>query len=172
MVHGDLGQQALEAEPAVGRATALAEVFVDDEDPLGRPSQGHGMAAEGTILSRKRLSIVRHLLGGGLSDIDDRQPGQMVRGDLAGELGRTARPGSVGFIGHLLFAGLAGQMSGEEPAEGAEDPLLLLGGEVAPGRSARRFARCRQPRRGGTVGMHDAWPFSSCRVVPLLEPLD
>ena len=61
VVHGDLGQQALETEPGVGGAAALPEVLVDDEDPLGGPAQGAGMLGQG-ILAGERLAVLDDLL--------------------------------------------------------------------------------------------------------------
>ena len=76
MVHGDLGQQALETEPGVGGAAALPEVLVDDEDPIGGPAEGAGVISQG-ILAGERLAILNDLLGARLADIDDGQLGPM-----------------------------------------------------------------------------------------------
>ncbi len=83
MVHGDLGQQALETEPGVGGAAALPEVVVDDEDPIGGPAEGAGMISQG-ILAGERLAILNDLLRAGLADVDDGQLGPMGIGDLDG----------------------------------------------------------------------------------------
>jgi hypothetical protein len=56
MVHGDLGQQALETEPGVGGAAALPEVLVDDEDPIGGPAEGAGIISGSPSGDRFRLS--------------------------------------------------------------------------------------------------------------------
>ena len=74
MVHADLGQQALEAEPGVGGAAALPEVLVDDEDALGRPAQGAGVIGQG-VLAGEGLAVLGDLLRGGLADVDDGQLG-------------------------------------------------------------------------------------------------
>ncbi len=68
MVHADLRQQALEAEPDVGRAAALPEVLIEDEDSLGGPAQGTRMIGQG-ILAGDRLTILNHLPRRGLADI-------------------------------------------------------------------------------------------------------
>ena len=92
MVHGDLGQQALEAEPDVSRAAALPEVLVDDEDTLGGPAQGAGVIGQG-ILAGERFAVLGDLLRRGLADIHDGQLGPMGIGDLDGLEGRGPRRG-------------------------------------------------------------------------------
>jgi hypothetical protein len=91
MVHADLGQEALEAEPGVGGAGALPEIRVDDEDPVGGPAQGAGMLGQG-VLAGERLAVLGDLLRGGLADVDDGQLGPMGVSDLPGLEG----PGSRG----------------------------------------------------------------------------
>ncbi|MGC1721833.1 MAG: hypothetical protein WA746_22835 [Isosphaeraceae bacterium] len=83
MVHADLDQQSLEAEPGVGGASTQPEVLVDDEDPLGGPAQSAGVLGQG-ILAGEGLAVLGDLLGRGLADVDDGQLGPMGVGDLPG----------------------------------------------------------------------------------------
>ena len=62
MVHGDLGEEALESEPSLGGPAALALVLVDDQDPVPGPSQGHGVVRQG-VLSLARFLVIEDLLG-------------------------------------------------------------------------------------------------------------
>jgi len=49
VVQRDLGQEPLEPRPALDRLPALAEVFVDDQDPVAGPAQLDGPVDEGVL---------------------------------------------------------------------------------------------------------------------------
>jgi hypothetical protein len=49
MVHADLGQQVLETEPHVCRATAQTEVFIDHKHAFRRPAQGDRVIGQGVL---------------------------------------------------------------------------------------------------------------------------
>ena len=70
MVEGDLGQEPLEAGPALDRLAALAQVVVDGGDAIGRPAEGDGAVGQG-VLAGGGLLMVDHLLGRGLADVDE-----------------------------------------------------------------------------------------------------
>ena len=88
----DLGQQALEAEPDVGRASAQPEVLIDHEDALGRPAQGAGVIGQG-VLPSEGFPVLEHLLRRRLADVHDGQLGPMGIGDLGGLDGPGPRGG-------------------------------------------------------------------------------
>jgi hypothetical protein len=54
MVHGDLGQKTLKSEAGVSRTTALPEILVDDEDPLGGPAEGASIVSQGILAGEPR----------------------------------------------------------------------------------------------------------------------
>ena len=81
MVQADLGEQALEAEPVVGRGPALALILVNDENAFRRPTEFDGPIDE-SILAIGRLPIGGDLLWGGLADVDDGQSIEMPGLDL------------------------------------------------------------------------------------------
>ena len=58
---------------------------------------------------------------------------------------------SVPLIAHLLAVGGDGQPPGEQPAEGVEEDLPLIGGERPPDRVARGWAGGRHSARGGLI---------------------
>ena len=70
VVEGDLGQEPLEAGPALDRLAAPAQVVVDGGDAIGRPAEGDGPAGQG-ILAGGGLLVIDHLLGRGLADVDE-----------------------------------------------------------------------------------------------------
>src|SRR5947209_2185237 len=82
VIEADLGQEALEAEPAFRGPAAAPLVLVDDDHPVRRPAQGDGAASQ-VVLQCGRLAMLEHLLGGGLPHIDDRQPVEVAGPDLA-----------------------------------------------------------------------------------------
>ena len=88
VVETDLGEQPLEAEPALGRGPALALILVDDEDAVRGPAEFDGPVDEG-VLAVGGFPVLGDLLGGGLADVDDGQPVEMPGLDLGRE--RTAR---------------------------------------------------------------------------------
>src|SRR4051794_32053537 len=69
----DLGHQALEARPPLGRGAGAAEVVVDDADARPRPARAVGPLGE-PVLQRGRLAVLLQLLQRGLADVDDGQP--------------------------------------------------------------------------------------------------
>jgi hypothetical protein len=72
-VEGDLGQEPLEAGPALDRLAALAQVVVDGGDPIAGPAEGDGAVGQG-VLAGGRFLVVGDLLGGRLADVDDGRP--------------------------------------------------------------------------------------------------
>ena len=70
MLHGNLGQEALESASLVGRPATLSLVVVDDQDAIPGPSQGDRMVGEG-VLPLPRFAMVEHLLGVGLAHVND-----------------------------------------------------------------------------------------------------
>ena len=81
VVQADLGEQVLEAEPALGRLPAPPLVFVHDLDAALGPAQG-GRPVDQAVLPARRLAVVEHLLGRRLPDVDDRLPLQVPGPDL------------------------------------------------------------------------------------------
>ena len=95
MLHGNLGQEALESAPLVGRPAALPLVVVDDQDAIPGPSQGDRVVGEG-VLPLPRLPMVEHLLGIGLADVDDGEAVEVEVEDLGGSFVSSARkPGRL-----------------------------------------------------------------------------
>ena len=82
VIEADLGQESLEAEPALRGLAAVPLVLVDDDHPVRRPAQGDGATSQ-VVLQGGRLAMLEHLLGGGLPHIDDRQPIEVPGPDLA-----------------------------------------------------------------------------------------
>src|SRR5581483_305466 len=68
MAERDGRDQLPEADP-LSILTRLPEVVINDHDALRRPPQGDGPLDEGILVFLAR-TILAHLLGGGLSDID------------------------------------------------------------------------------------------------------
>ena len=81
VVQADLGEQVLEAEPALGRLPAPPLVLVDDLDTVLGPAQRGGPVHQ-AVLPVRRLAVVEHLLGRRLPDVDDRLPLQVPGPDL------------------------------------------------------------------------------------------
>ena len=77
MVQGDLGHEALEAGAILDAGSALAEVFVDDQDAVTTPAQINGAISQG-VLQPSRLAILDDLPRRRLPDIDDRQSLSMM----------------------------------------------------------------------------------------------
>jgi hypothetical protein len=65
VIEPDFGDQALEARPAVGARSRLAQVVIDDDDALARPAQ-LDRAIDQAILQLGRLLVVKHLVHGRL----------------------------------------------------------------------------------------------------------
>src|SRR5512142_2339478 len=83
MVHGDLGEEVLEPEPWSGGPATPALVFVDDQDPIPGPTEGHGVVRHG-VLSLPGFLVVEDLLGAGLANVYDRQFVEMTVCELGG----------------------------------------------------------------------------------------
>ena len=105
MLHGNFGQEALKSAPLVGRPAALPLIVVDDHDAIPGPSQGDRVVGEG-VLPFPRLAMVEHLLGVGLSHVNDGEAVEVEIEDLGGSQdtglpGRLfeRRPGGRGPIG-------------------------------------------------------------------------
>ena len=94
MLHGNLGQEALESAPLVGRPAALPLVVVDDQDAIPGPSQGDRVVGEG-VLPFPRFAVVEHLLGVGLAHVNDRKAVEMEVEDLRGSQDPGLRIGSL-----------------------------------------------------------------------------
>jgi hypothetical protein len=81
VVEAHLGEQALEAEAALGAGPAAPLVLVDDEDAVGGPTEFHSAVGEG-VLPLRGLGVATNLLGGGLTHVDDGCAFQMPCLDL------------------------------------------------------------------------------------------
>ena len=106
VVQRHLGDQPLEAAAPFGRATALAQVLVDDQDALARPAEGHRLVGEG-VLPRGRLAVLQDLLWGRLPHVDDRQLFQVGGQDLGGGHsagGRRRRREAAGRLRRVGFS--------------------------------------------------------------------
>lgn len=82
MVEADLGNQPLQAGPVHQAGRRLPQVLIDHQDPGSRPAQIDGPLRE-SVLQPGRFRVVENLLRGRLTNIDDREPVQMPRLDLA-----------------------------------------------------------------------------------------
>ena len=102
MAEPDLGHQALEARPALGRGAGAAEVVVDDADARPRPAQPAGALGE-PVLQRRRLAMLLELLQRGLADVDDGQPVKMAGLDLARQHQARLVASDGAFMGRLRF---------------------------------------------------------------------
>ena len=93
MLHGNLGQDALESAPLIGGAAAEPLIVVDDQDAIPGPSPGGREVGEG-ILPFPRFAMVEDLLGIGLTHVDDGEAIEMPIVDLEGsqDAGQDDRP--------------------------------------------------------------------------------
>lgn len=80
--HADLGDQPLEAVPALGGGAGLSLVGVDDDDLGVVPAQRDCPAAKG-VLPGGGFGVVDHLFEGGLPDSEVGVTLQMFAGHLA-----------------------------------------------------------------------------------------
>jgi len=62
MLHGNLGQDALESAPLVGRPTAESLIVIDDQDAIPGPSPGGCEVGKG-ILPFPRFAMVEDCWG-------------------------------------------------------------------------------------------------------------
>ena len=90
MVHSHLGEQTLEPRSLLDGSPAAALVFVDDEDPIPRPTESGSMIRKG-VLALSRFLMVENLLHAGLADVDDRQFAEMWIGYRSGALAKSSR---------------------------------------------------------------------------------
>ena len=81
MSEAHFGDEELEAIAPYRRNTGMALILVDDGDMLAGPSQVEG-ALHQVILARGAASVVAHLHEGGLADIDEGVPIEMLRLDF------------------------------------------------------------------------------------------
>lgn len=81
VVEADLGEQVLEAGPALGRLPAAPLVLVHDFHTVARPAQ-RGGAIRQAVLPVRRLAVIEHLLGRRLADVNDGLTLQMPGPDL------------------------------------------------------------------------------------------
>jgi hypothetical protein len=125
MLHRNLSQEALKSAPLVGRPGAPPLVVVDDHDAISGPSQGDCVIDEG-VLPFPRVTVVEHLLGIGLSHVNDSKAVEMEIQDLGG----SQDPG----LPHRIFDG----------GPGGRDPIGLAAGIMS--------AHCRPPCRREALG--------------------
>src|SRR5262249_26778417 len=84
--HADMSQrhfahQTLKATAPLGCACTLTEVFIDSQHALAWPAARHRVLGK-SILPCRGLTMLQHLLGGGLARINDGKLLQMVRLNL------------------------------------------------------------------------------------------
>src|SRR5215213_389839 len=89
----DLGNQPLEAVSLGTRRPRLAEILVDDKDPLARPAEPDS-AVDKTILQLGAFLVLAHLVDRGLAHIDIGQLGTVRRADPLVSAGRGAQHGT------------------------------------------------------------------------------
>ena len=83
MLHGNLGQDALESAALIGRPAAEPLIVVDDQDAIPGPSPGGREVGEG-ILPFSRFAMVEDLLGIGLTHVNNDDKIEMPIQDLEG----------------------------------------------------------------------------------------
>ena len=83
MLHGNLGEDALESAALVGRPTAQSLIVIDDQDAIPGPSQSDLMVREG-ILPFSRFTMIENLLGIGLAHVNDDETIEVPVQDLSG----------------------------------------------------------------------------------------
>src|SRR5437588_671370 len=81
MIETHFGQQALEAEPSLGRGAAQPLILIDDLNLVGCPAERDGPVDE-RVLPVCGFPILDDLLRGGLADVHDGSPFQMTRLNL------------------------------------------------------------------------------------------
>src|SRR3954462_1760678 len=86
----DLGDQPLEAVPFGARRPRLAEILVDDADPLARPAETDS-AIDQAILQLGAFLVLADLVDRGLAHIDIGQLGTVRRADPLVSAGRGAQ---------------------------------------------------------------------------------
>ena len=148
----DLGHQALEARPALGRGAGAAEVVVDDADARPRPAQPAGPLGE-PVLQRRGLAVLLELLQRGLADVDDGQPVKMAGLDLARQHQARLVPSDGALMGRLRF------WLRVSPAAGAVAPGGRSGRPASGVWSRAARTRTGSPRpgsRASTVHRHPA----------------
>ncbi len=83
VVQADLGEQVLEAKSPLDRLPAPPLVLVHNFHTVLGPAQ-RGRAMHQAVLPVCRLAVLKHLLGGRLSDVDDRLALQVPGSDFGG----------------------------------------------------------------------------------------
>lgn len=76
MVEAHLRNQTLEASPLFTLGGGVAQIIVDDQNPLLGPAQLTRTANQ-PVLQPGGLFVLEHLLSGGLPDVDHRQTLEM-----------------------------------------------------------------------------------------------
>lgn len=97
LAHADVGDEPLEAFPALGAGAGAAQVIVDDDDLVGGPAERHGPAAQ-RVLAVGGGGVLQHLAQRALPDIEVGGPAQLLDGHLLGHV-----------LAHQLAARRAGQ---------------------------------------------------------------
>ena len=176
VVHGHLGEEALEPVAAVRRRRRARLVVVRQGHAIGRPAEGRGVVGQG-VLQGRRLPVVPHLAFGRLADVHDRQSlqvsrlhldrgqrGHPVPGGGPGGNPREVRP-AVGRAG--LSAGHAPPPRAEAAAAGASQRFVRAsatsgaGGRPASSPTPGRAGRSASGRSGaGGTGR----PMRSCMM--------
>src|SRR5687767_3474695 len=70
MAQGHFSDQALKSATSLGGPPALSQVFIDGQHAIPRPAERHGLLGK-VVLPLGGLAVLQHLLGRGLSHIDD-----------------------------------------------------------------------------------------------------
>src|SRR5919109_292554 len=154
MPHGELGDQPTEPHPAGRAGPGLALVLVDHQHPRGRPPQPD-RPLDQPVLQPGRLTMVKHLLAGGLAHVHHRQPRKMPIADLAAQpLPRQQR-------GHGRPPSPAGaHMSAPAgPASGTCTATIRLASTASDRTAARRLA-------SGSSAQHCLVAHGGARVFP------
>jgi len=81
MIETHLGNQALKAEPRLGRAATQSDIIIDDENTIGMPPQNPDPFLQ-AVLEACGLLVAHGLLDGRLSHIDNRETFQVPVLDL------------------------------------------------------------------------------------------
>lgn len=82
-VSGNLGKQALEAEPSLGGGATVVLALIHDDDAVRGLGGFHGPVGEG-VLALRGLRVQVDLLRGGLADVDHGEPVEVPGLDLGG----------------------------------------------------------------------------------------
>src|SRR4051812_2354215 len=83
MVETDFRNEALKTCPVLSVGSGLAQIIVDDKDPLFGSAKGPSAFCQ-TVLQAGRLPVLQNLLGRGLPDVDHRKTLKVGSADLLG----------------------------------------------------------------------------------------